>query len=40
MLKDNGLYKLNVAEFGKSKSKLTVDLVVNLSCFLVDIVLK
>ena len=28
MLKDNGLYKLNVAKFGKSKSKLTVDVVV------------
>ena len=28
MLKDNGLFKLNVTEFGKSKSKLTVDVVV------------
>ena len=28
MVKDNGLFKLNVAEFGKSKSKLTVDVVV------------
>ena len=28
MLKDNGLFKLNITEFGKSKSKLTVDVVV------------
>ena len=30
MLKDNGLFKLNGTEFGKSKSKLTVDVVVKL----------